>query len=215
LRESTARACWRRRRRHGCSIARSSSSRMVGQGGGTRTATPRETSSDWSSTSSRVSTSARCGRCSGPRPRFDPTSRRLSARATSAALQSRPLRDGSGARSRDAAQTSGAISRAVDYLDRGHAMRRYASRPRGSMAWFAHRDPADLIIYVDVRGPTYKGSLTGDCKSTLAPLRALRARTSEPAWARRVVDEGLRSCLRAGCRRSACPVRPLLLFSRQ
>jgi hypothetical protein len=27
--------------------------------------------------------------------------------------------------------------------------------------------------------------------STLAPLRALRARTSEPAWARRVVDEGV------------------------
>ena len=30
--------------------------------------------------------------------------------------------------------------------------------------------------------------------STLAPLRALRARASEPAWARRVVDEGVR-CL--------------------
>ncbi len=35
--------------------------------------------------------------------------------------------------------------------------------------------------------------------STLAPLRALRARTSEPAWARRAVDEGVRSCPRAGC----------------
>src|SRR5271170_5211239 len=42
--------------------------------------------------------------------------------------------------------------------------------------------------------------------STLAPLRALRARTSEPAWARRAVDEGVRSCPRAGCRKSACPV---------
>ena len=42
--------------------------------------------------------------------------------------------------------------------------------------------------------------------STLAPLRALRARTSEPAWARRVVDEGVRSCPRAGCGRSARPV---------
>src|SRR5271166_1821598 len=42
--------------------------------------------------------------------------------------------------------------------------------------------------------------------STLAPLRVLRARTSEPAWARRVVDEGVRSCPRAGCGRSACPV---------
>ena len=36
--------------------------------------------------------------------------------------------------------------------------------PRGS-AWFAHRDPAGLVIHVDVRGPIYKGSLTGGCKS--------------------------------------------------
>ena len=43
--------------------------------------------------------------------------------------------------------------------------------------------------------------------STLAPLRALRARTPEPAWARRAVDEGVRSCPRAGCRKPACPVR--------
>src|ERR1700722_14791022 len=38
--------------------------------------------------------------------------------------------------------------------------------------------------------------------STLAPLRALRARTPEPAWARRAVDEGVRSCPRARCRKS-------------
>src|SRR5271154_7411336 len=42
--------------------------------------------------------------------------------------------------------------------------------------------------------------------STLAPLRALRARTPEPAWARRAVDEGGRACPRAGCGRSGCPV---------
>ena len=42
--------------------------------------------------------------------------------------------------------------------------------------------------------------------STLAPLRALRARTSDPAWARRAVDEGVRSCPRAGCGKSARPV---------
>jgi hypothetical protein len=40
--------------------------------------------------------------------------------------------------------------------------------------------------------------------STLAPLRVLRARTPEPAWARRAVDEGVRACPRAGCRKSAC-----------
>ena len=43
--------------------------------------------------------------------------------------------------------------------------------------------------------------------STLAPLRALRARTPDRAWARRAVGEGVRSCPRAGCGRSACPVR--------
>ena len=42
--------------------------------------------------------------------------------------------------------------------------------------------------------------------STLAPLRALRARTPEPAWARRAVDEGVRSCPRAGCGKPARPV---------
>src|SRR5713101_511513 len=36
--------------------------------------------------------------------------------------------------------------------------------------------------------------------STPAPLRDLRARTSDPAWARRAVGEGVRSCPRAGCR---------------
>jgi len=43
--------------------------------------------------------------------------------------------------------------------------------------------------------------------STLAPLRASRARTLDPAWARPVVGEGVMSCPRAGCGRSASPVR--------
>jgi RNA-directed DNA polymerase len=43
--------------------------------------------------------------------------------------------------------------------------------------------------------------------STLAPLRVLRARAPEPAGARRGVGEGVRSCPRAGCGKSACPVR--------
>src|SRR5713101_5920673 len=42
--------------------------------------------------------------------------------------------------------------------------------------------------------------------STLAPLRALRARTFDCAWTRRVVGESVSSCPRAGCGRSACPV---------
>jgi hypothetical protein len=43
--------------------------------------------------------------------------------------------------------------------------------------------------------------------STLAPIRALPARTPDPARPRPIVGEGVRSCPRAGCGRSACPVR--------
>ena len=39
--------------------------------------------------------------------------------------------------------------------------------PHGS-AWFAHRDRQGLVIHVDVRGPTYKGSLTGGRKALFA-----------------------------------------------
>jgi hypothetical protein len=43
--------------------------------------------------------------------------------------------------------------------------------------------------------------------STLAPLRVLRSRTSDPAWPPSVVGEGVMSRPRAGCWRPACPVR--------
>ena len=43
--------------------------------------------------------------------------------------------------------------------------------------------------------------------STLAPVRVLRTRTPDAAWARPVVGEGVMFCPRAGCGRSACPVR--------
>src|SRR5438874_715807 len=43
--------------------------------------------------------------------------------------------------------------------------------------------------------------------STLAPLRDLRARASDPAWTRRAVDEGVKSCPRAQCGKSAHCVR--------
>ena len=36
--------------------------------------------------------------------------------------------------------------------------------PQGS-AWFAHFDSAGVVTHVDIRGPTYKGSLTGGSKS--------------------------------------------------
>src|SRR5262249_36208720 len=43
--------------------------------------------------------------------------------------------------------------------------------------------------------------------STLAPLRDLRARASDPAWTRRAVDEGVKSCPRGQCGKSARCVR--------
>src|SRR6476620_4881439 len=43
--------------------------------------------------------------------------------------------------------------------------------------------------------------------STLASLRALWARTPEPAWVRRAVGEGVKFCPRAGCLSRARPVR--------
>jgi hypothetical protein len=43
--------------------------------------------------------------------------------------------------------------------------------PVGS-AWFAHFDRAGTVAHVDVRGPTYKGSLTGGVKSLFrSPLK--------------------------------------------
>ncbi|WP_198294147.1 group II intron maturase-specific domain-containing protein [Ensifer sp. BR816] len=43
--------------------------------------------------------------------------------------------------------------------------------------------------------------------SRLAPIPALWAGTSDPTWTWRAVGEGVRACPRAGCGRSACPVR--------
>lgn len=43
-------------------------------------------------------------------------------------------------------------------------MRKPARGPVGS-AWFAHFDGAGAVTHVDVRGPTFKGSLTGGAKS--------------------------------------------------
>jgi murein tripeptide amidase MpaA len=59
------------------------------------------------------------------------------------------------------------------------------------------------VVALQAQGQTMQGRDL----STLASLRALRARTSGSAWARRVVDEGVRSCPRAGCGQTARPVR--------
>jgi len=59
--------------------------------------------------------------------------------------------------------------------------------PRGS-AWFAHRDPVGLVIHVDVRGPTYKGSLTGGCKSLFCFSRGSEARHERLVLAEAAID---------------------------
>ena len=43
-------------------------------------------------------------------------------------------------------------------------------------------------------------------RSTLAPLGALRARTPESTWARRAVDEGVRSCPKPDAGKPTCTV---------
>ena len=59
--------------------------------------------------------------------------------------------------------------------------------PRGS-AWFAHRDPAGLVIHVDVRGPTYKGSLTGGRKSLFCFPHGKRTRRARLVLAEAAID---------------------------
>jgi hypothetical protein len=47
-------------------------------------------------------------------------------------------------------------------------------------------------------GPAEESGDAGRHLSTLAPLRALRARTSDLAWPQRAVGGGVKSCPRAG-----------------
>src|ERR1700688_1518439 len=62
-------------------------------------------------------------------------------------------------------------------------------------------DAVAPVVAVQAQGQAKKGREL----STPAPLRALRTRTPNCAWARRVVGEGVKSCPRAGCGKSACP----------
>src|ERR1700758_3315898 len=65
-----------------------------------------------------------------------------------------------------------------------------------------HRCAVASVVALQAQGQATQGRDL----STLAPLRALRARTPNCAWTRRAVGEGVRSCPRAGCGRSASPV---------
>jgi hypothetical protein len=65
------------------------------------------------------------------------------------------------------------------------------------------RDAVTSVVAQQVQGQTTQGRDL----SALAPLRALRARAPDRAWKRRAVDEGVKSCPRAGCGKHARPVR--------
>ena len=58
---------------------------------------------------------------------------------------------------------------------------------RGS-AWFAHRDPAGLVTHVDVRGPAYKGSLTGGRKSLFCFSHGKQTRRARLVLAEAAID---------------------------
>jgi group II intron reverse transcriptase/maturase len=66
-----------------------------------------------------------------------------------------------------------------------------------------HSDAVAPVVAVQAQNQASQGRDL----STLASLRALWPRTLEPAWARRAVGEGVKFCPRAGCGKSACPVR--------
>ena len=66
-----------------------------------------------------------------------------------------------------------------------------------------HRCAVAPVVALQAQGQATEGRDL----STLAPLRALRARTLNRAWTRRAVGEGVKSCPRAGCERFARPVR--------
>jgi hypothetical protein len=66
-----------------------------------------------------------------------------------------------------------------------------------------HSCAAAPVVALQAQGKATQGREL----SSLASLRALRSRTPVSAWARRAVGEAVRSCPRAGCGRSACPVR--------
>ena len=59
--------------------------------------------------------------------------------------------------------------------------------PHGSV-WFAHRDSAGLVVHVDVRGPTYKGSLTGGCKALFLFVSGKHARRKRLVLAESAID---------------------------
>src|SRR5712692_5255940 len=104
----------------------------------------------------------------------------------------------------DVARNHGAGGQAEPHAARlGELLSSRHRQPRIPGAGQLHRYAVTPVVAQQAQGQAAPGREL----STLAPLRALRSRTPNPAWARPVVDEGVMSCPRAGCGRSARPVR--------
>src|SRR5215469_8342776 len=77
----------------------------------------------------------------------------------------------------------------------GELLRRWLSHQSVSGARQLHSDAVAPVVALQAQGQATPGRDV----STLAPLRALRSRTPDRAWAQRAVGEGVTSCPRVGC----------------
>src|SRR6201982_3204680 len=85
----------------------------------------------------------------------------------------------------------------------GELLRRWLSHQSVSGARQLHSRAVAPVAALQVQAQATQGRDL----STPAPLRALRPRTPDRAWVQRAVGEGVTSCPRAGCGKSARPVR--------
>src|SRR5215468_2165879 len=77
----------------------------------------------------------------------------------------------------------------------GELLRSWLSHQSVSGARQLHSRAVAPVVALQVQGQATQGRDL----STLAPLRALRSRPPDRAWAQRAVGEGVTSCPRAGC----------------
>lgn len=123
----------------------------------------------------------------GIRPEFTPAEGRLDKRGPSIPVARRWARRPRLRRGSDAWLYLGGRGLTDEVLTAASQCDVIREGPRGS-AWFAHRDPAGLVIHVDVRGPTYKGSLTGGCKSLFCFPHGKQARHGRFVLAEAAID---------------------------
>jgi hypothetical protein len=82
-----------------------------------------------------------------------------------------------------------AIGAGMEVARRGELLLSRHRQPGVSSARHLHSGAVAPVVALQAQGQATQGRSL----SALAPLRALRARTPEPAWARRAVGEGVRS----------------------